>query len=132
MVLTGPLKSFILFTTVRCSGFNRPTEKMYQIITQPQPSSKPNRTLNVFLWCVKDFDKNPTGKEPRNLKLEAEVTSQKIALRSDSIKKIMNYKLIFPCKLLTVHKKSKIKQWNSIFLHYEHFRRIGQKNNYCH
>ncbi len=37
---------------------------------------------------VKDFGKNPTGKEPRDLNLKAEVTSQKIALRSD-LKKIM-------------------------------------------
>jgi hypothetical protein len=39
-----------------------------------------------------DFGKNPTGKEPRDLKLEAEVISQKIFLRSDFIKKIMTLK----------------------------------------
>ncbi len=77
-------------------------------------------------YAVKDFDKNPTGKEPRNLKPEAEVISQKIALRSDSIQKIMNYKLIFACKLLTVHEKSKINQWNSIFLHYEYFLKTSE------
>jgi len=37
-----------------------------------------------------DFGKNPTGKEPRDLKLEAEVISQKIVLRSDFIK---NYEI---------------------------------------
>jgi hypothetical protein len=36
--------------------------------------------------------KNPTEKEPRYLIIEAEVLSQKIALRSDFIKKIMKMK----------------------------------------
>jgi hypothetical protein len=36
---------------------------------------------------VKDFGKNLTVKEPRDLRLKTEVISQKIALRSDFIKK---------------------------------------------
>ncbi len=31
------------------SGFTRPTERMCQIITQPQPLRRPNRTINLFL-----------------------------------------------------------------------------------
>jgi hypothetical protein len=58
---------------------------------------------------VKDFGKNPTGKEPKDLKLEAEVISQRIAIRSDLIKNIMKIKYIFASKLLTVRKKNKIK-----------------------
>jgi hypothetical protein len=38
---------------------------------------------------VKDFGKNLTGKEPRDLRLKTEVISQKIALGSDFIKKVM-------------------------------------------
>jgi hypothetical protein len=44
--------------------------------------------LTSYLNNIKDFSKNPTGKEPRDLKLEAEVISQKIAVRSDLKKKI--------------------------------------------
>ncbi len=34
------------FFTVRFSGFSRPTERMCQLITQPQPPGRPNRTMS--------------------------------------------------------------------------------------
>ena len=40
------------FFTVRFTGFTRPTERMCQLITQPHPPGRPNRTINVFLWCA--------------------------------------------------------------------------------
>ncbi len=54
--------------------------------------------LTSYLNNIKEFSKNPTGKEPRDLKLEAEVISQKIAVRSDFIKNYENKKLIFAYK----------------------------------
>ncbi len=57
-------------------------------------------TVSLRFWnhisiAIKDFGKNPTGKEPRDLKLEAEGISQKIALRSFFITQIMKIKIYF-------------------------------------
>jgi hypothetical protein len=43
--------------------------------------------------------------EPRDLKLEAEILSQKIAMRSEFTKNNQSEKYIFGCKILTVREK---------------------------
>jgi hypothetical protein len=52
-------------------------------------------TLSVFLTeSLKDFEKkNPTAWEPRDLELEAEILSQKIALRNQFIKNELKRKI---------------------------------------
>ena len=54
---------------------------------------------------VKDFAKNPTEMTPRDLKLDAEIPSQKITLSSDFIINIENEKYYYGCKFLRVCKK---------------------------
>ena len=44
---------------------------------------------------------------PRDLKLDAEIPSQKITLSSDFIKNVENEKQYYGCKFLTVRKKKK-------------------------
>jgi hypothetical protein len=64
------------------------------IHTRNHFGSIPDAQILIIMtsYLNKDFGKNPTGKEPRYLKLEAEVISQKITLSSDFIKNYENKK----------------------------------------
>jgi hypothetical protein len=68
-----------------------------------------NAKKNHISITVKDFVKSPTGQEPRDLKLEAQVISKKESSKG-VISQINNEnKNRFACKLSTVREKNKIK-----------------------